>query len=513
MGMRITDSAMSRTLVRSMQKNLSQMLRFQQMNSTMRRINNYADDPRGVGAVQRYDSLISINSQYRKNLERSRTFVESTDTALQNLTDVLRDARDIAMREASATGTDISNDHSADEVRNLIGRLMNTLNANVEGNFLFGGFRTDLTPFIESGGNIVYQGDAGQIDTQIGPHTTTIVNIPGSDFLAAATAVLRGTLDVSPPLTAATALSDLNLGNGWSPGSIAVTNGSGQTWTLNLSTATDVGGLTTLIAAQTGGAVTATLTPDGHGLQLSGLGPLTLAEVDGGTTAQSLGILGTASSGTIVGDDVRGIATPATNLSDIPDLAGLLPLGSLVISGEGTGVTVDLSGAITVGDLQTAISTAVPWIELRLDGGVLSLVSSRTTPFDVTDAAGSNAATSLGLRGVGTPARLFGVFEDLRESLQSHDKAAMRGLMLELDAVEEMLLGMIVKVGGREVVLDWADTILQQRDEQLQMNRSRERDADVIETASELSKAQAAYQASLLASSRLFEVNLIQYLR
>jgi flagellin-like hook-associated protein FlgL len=47
----------------------------------------------------------------------------------------------------------------------------------------------------------------------------------------------------------------------------------------------------------------------------------------------------------------------------------------------------------------------------------------------------------------------------------------------------------------------------------LQLNRSRERDADVIETASELSKAQAAYQASLLASSRLFEVNLIQYLR
>ncbi|MHB8079879.1 MAG: flagellar hook-associated protein FlgL [Candidatus Krumholzibacteriia bacterium] len=512
MGMRITDSGMSRLLVRSMQQNLSQMLRYQQMNSTMRRINSYADDPRGVGAVQRYDTLIGINSQYQKNLERSRTFVESTDSALQDLTDVLRDARDIALREASASGTDTSNDNSADEVTNLIGRLMNTLNANVEGNFLFGGFRTDLTPFVDSGGSVVYQGDAGEIDTQIGPHTTTTVNIPGSDFLAAATAVLQGTLDVAPPLTAATSLSDLNLGNGWSPGSVAVTDGSGQTWTLNLSGATTVGELTTLIATQTGGAVNATLTPDWHGLQLAGLGPLTIAEVDSGTTAQSLGILDTASSGTIVGNDVRGLATAATNLSDIPGLAGLLPLGSLVISGEGTGVTVDLSAATTVGDLQSAIGTAAPWIELRLDGGVLSLVSSRTTPFEVTDASGSTAATSLGLRGVGTPARMFGVFEDLRSALQTHDKSAMRGLMLELDAVEKMVLGMTVKVGGREVVLDWADTVLQQRDEQLQLNRSRERDADVIETASELSKAQAAYQASLLASSRLFQVNLMQYL-
>lgn len=512
MGLRITDSYMARLMVRGMQGNLAQMLRYQQMNSTMRRINAYADDPRGVGAIQRYDTLISVNSQYLKNLERARTFVEATDTALMDIVEVLRDARDVAMRESSAGGTNTSNDQAAEEVTSLISRLMNTLNANVESNFLFGGYRTDLTPFIEVEGHVQYQGDAGEITTQIGPHTLTAVNIPGSELIGSASAVLRGTEDVAPPLTAATLLAGLNLGRGWTPGSIAVTDGTGHTYTIDLSTATDVASLAALVNAASGGRITAAVAPDGRGLQLSGTGPLNVAEVDGGATAQSLGLLGASTSGTLIGQDIRPAPTDTTLLSDVPGLAGALPLGSIVIGRDGQGWTVDLSSAVTFGDLRALIESAVPGLEVHFDDGVLALVAAGTEAFEVTNAPGSTTAAALGIQGVGSPARLFGVLEDLRAALLAHDRDAVRSLLRELGAVEDKVLGLSVKVGGREVVLDWMTNVLQQRDEQLQLNRSRERDADIIETATELSKAEAAYQASLLAASRLFQVNLIKYL-
>ena len=40
-----------------------------------------------------------------------------------------------------------------------------------------------------------------------------------------------------------------------------------------------------------------------------------------------------------------------------------------------------------------------------------------------------------------------------------------------------------------------------------------EQDADVAQIATDLSRTQAAYQASLLVTSRLFEFNLMDYLR
>ncbi len=513
MGLRVTDNYASRLSVRALQHNLSELLRFQQMNSTMRRINSYADDPRGVGAVQRYDTLLSLNDQYLKNLGRARTFIQATDSALTNVVDVIRGARDIALRETSATGTPTSNDQSADEIGTLIGQVTSILNASVEGNFVFGGFRTDLAPFLDVGGEVQYQGDAGEILTQIGPHSQVPVNVPGSAVMGSAKAMLSGSADVAPPLTLTSALTGLNLGRGWQPGSIVIADGNGQSWSIDLSAAADVQDVVDAVAARSGGALTAGIAPDGQGLQITGVGPLTVSEANQGTTAQSLGLRGGATDGVLIGADVRGAPQATTPLADLPGLGGALPLGSIIIRRGGTATTIDLSGAVTVGDLAAAISAAVPGMTLEYADGIFSLVNSDASAFEVTSATGSTAAGALGLQGTGTPARLFGVFEDLRDALRAHDKPAIRALFAELSAVEDTVLGLVVKVGGRETMLDWMDTVLQQRDTQLQTDRASERDADLIETASDLSRAQAAYQASLLASSRMFTENLMSYLK
>ena len=55
MSMRITDSYMASILLGDLNRSLGNMLDQQRMAGSMRRLNSYADDPRAVGTINRYN--------------------------------------------------------------------------------------------------------------------------------------------------------------------------------------------------------------------------------------------------------------------------------------------------------------------------------------------------------------------------------------------------------------------------------------------------------------------------
>ena len=101
----------------------------------------------------------------------------------------------------------------------------------------------------------------------------------------------------------------------------------------------------------------------------------------------------------------------------------------------------------------------------------------------------------------------------MKASLQAGDQDGIRNALQELKSVENMVYQMMMTVGGRQVDLDWSDSILRQRDERLRANLALEQDADVAQVAADLSRAETSYQASLLVTSKLYSSNLMQYLR
>jgi len=509
---RISDNYLSRILVSDLNRSLGNMLELQRQAGTMRRINDYADDPRGVAAIQRYEALIASNTQYLRNIDRSRVMTDATDSALQDMSGLLAEVRELALRESSALGTEASHATAVVQVEDLMNRLMDVLNTTVEGNYLFGGHRTSTTPFVRSGDTVIYQGDDGEIRTQTGPSSSTIVNLPGSTFMGTRSAVLSGTADLAPVVTGTTPLSDLNLGRGWEAGSFEIRDGNGGYWTVDVSSAATVDDVLAAIGAATGGAVTAAVRADGLGLELTGTGPLTVSDVDGGTTASGLGIADTSSGDTLTGRDVRPALDAATPLADVPALAGALPLGQIEVEVGGVVTTVDLSAAVTIGDLKTTFEAAVPGHELRIEPAGLAVVSSSPEVFVVRNVAPGNTASLLGLEGAGSPVRMFGVLEDLRDDLEAGDKDAIRGAMTELQALESLVQGHMMRLGGRQNDLDWSYGLLQQRDEQLRGKLSLERDADVAQVSAGLAQAEMSYRSSLLVTSKLFQTNLMMYL-
>lgn len=513
MTIRITDSYMSNMLIGDLNRSLGRMLEQQRMAGSMRRINSFADDPRAVSTIQRYNSLISSNDEYLSNVTRSRLIVDGTDVALQNISDVLADVRVLALRESSAIATSQSMNTSAIEVDNQINRLLDVLNTTIEGNYIFSGYQLGEPTFVRSGDSVIYQGDSNIIYSRTGPNSTMPVNIPGSVFMGTQSSFLGGGSDMSPRLDLATDMSDLSLGNGWVPGVIAISDSDGNSYEVDLSSALTVGDAITTINTATGGTITASIRPDGTGLEFTGTGPLTVGEVGEGSTASSLGINAISGGNVLSGHDIRIAADVTTNLADIESMAGNLPLGILDVTWQGTVYNVDLSAAVTLGDMQTIFNGAVPGMELQIRDSSLVLIGNTPDQFQVASGDATDTASTLGLSGTGTPSRLFGMLEDLKGHLASGDKSAIRSVMTELQSIEDTVYQQMMKNGGRQNDLDWADEILRQRDERLRSNLSLEQDADVATVAAELSRAETSYQASLLVTSKLFTSNLMQYLR
>jgi len=513
MSMRVSDNYLASILVSNTNRSLSRVVRWQQMASSLRRVNSFADDPIAVGAINRYRGMIETNAQYLRNSERASTFLTATDAALIGVGDILTEARLIAMRESSALASPTTQEQAAGEVDSLINQLMDRLNATVEGDYIFGGHRTSTIPFQRQGDIIYYQGDTGVREVQIGPQATLPVNIAGSAFMGAGSSTLTGNVDLAPSLQTDDLLSDLNLGSGWDEGAFTIVDGSGMTFDVDLTGATTVADVIARIDTATAGAVVASFNPSENGLQLTGTGPLTVSDVDDGRTAQSLGLIGSTSGDLIIGGDIRVAPTWNTPLADIPSLHDSLPLGQIHIEQAGTGYDIHLFATATLGDIQNLLQTVVPGMEVTLQGGVLALVSSSTEPFTVTSSDASSTASLLGIDGTGTPSRLFGVLADLKAALEDHDPDAIRSRLSELESVRKMVLAQTIRLGGWENRLEWMTDLLRQRDENLRASLSQEWDADVAQVATELSKAQSAYEASLLVTSRLFEVNLMDYLR
>jgi flagellar hook-associated protein 3 FlgL len=513
---RVTNSHIASLIYRHTNANLLSMTRLQEQVSSGWRVNSYADDPQGVGLIQRYDALLRENGQYARNIERARTMVQQTDTALLDLIDLLRDARELAQREVSGGASAETNRIGATAIAAIVQQVLGVVNQSVEGNSLFGGFRTDITSFVRVGGQIVYQGDLGVMGVQIGPHTNMPVNIPGSELIGTSTSTLHGIGNLAPVLTAATSLNDLAYGAGWAPGIVQWTGADGVQLQLDLSGAGTVGDVLSLLNAA---GLNATLAADGSGLQVTDPagGPLTFGDPAGGGTALSLGLVGSAANGVVTGTDVRTSPDWSVALADVPALSGQLPLGSLQVEVDGVTATVNLAGAATLGDVRTIFEAAVlaaglPPLTMELNGAALNIAAASGAAFTISALPADGTAAALGVLGEGHPQRLFGVLDDLQAAMLASDLDGMRRGLGELEALEEHLLRLETSLGGRENMLDWMEGLNSAQDITLSRNRADIRDADLIQLSSDLKMAETTYQASLMVSSRLMQMSLFDFL-
>jgi len=409
----------------------------------------------GIPIDQTVTELMSIASQPVTNLQNADTALTNQETALDQLAALLLSiqstAKNLGQANLFAQTTATSSDPSA-------------LAVTVTGNPPQGTYQYTPVQTVQS-------------QQWLGSGVASTTNPLGGGSLS---------FRYGNSVNQGVSLSELNGGAGFSPGEIRITDGSGATAIINLSTAQTIDDV--LKDINNAGTISVTATADGDHLVLTdtsgGSGPLKVQEVNGGSTAAALGLTNI--------NPTTGAGSSILSLSDNTPLAALndglgvstntvLPDISYTLSDGETG-TIDLSplasGATqsqretTLGQMLNEITTAIngnsttPKVSLQIQGDRL-VMTDLTTPdgtssFQLQAINGSGALAGLGLAGGASGNTITGspILGGLKTVLLS-DLNGGQGLgpLGQLQLTDQAGHSVTVDLSGAETLQDVVDTI------------------------------------------------------
>jgi flagellar hook-associated protein 3 len=402
----------------SMSKTQRMLLEVQNQLTTGYRINKPSDDPGDSAVIQQLQKTLEHRQGYLDNISAAKNTLSSVDTSLDGLTDLLRQATQIASQNVGSDVTPAARESAAALIDNLYNQAISYGNTQFEGTYIYGGDRSNAAPFATSAtGGVKFVGTNDVLQNTFDENTVLPFMVGAQDVFGATSEKQRGSVDLSPSLTATTRLTDLSgaADKGIYKGIISIANG-GASATVDLTTADTIGDVLTRINAVSGTTdVTAALSADGNSITLTpGAGTVTVTDVGGGTSARDLGIAQATAVATLDGGDVQPKLTPLTPLASLLGGAGVSGAGFKITNGATT-ATISMAGLNTVEDLVNAINASGVEVLARINanGTGLDVVNPvQGTRMSITENGGTTAA-DLGLRTM-SPATQLGDLNDGR---------------------------------------------------------------------------------------------------
>jgi flagellar hook-associated protein 3 FlgL len=156
----------------------------QKENASLKRVNTPSDDPVGNSKLMSIRNEQLDNTEFERNASLAKTFLNYTDSSLEEVTNLVVRAKELALGQASsaANGAD-SRAMVAEEIKNIIAEVNSISNRRLGDRYIFSGYKTSTTPFDNSGN---YVGDDGKIMVEVQKDVFVGMNIPGRDvFLGA----------------------------------------------------------------------------------------------------------------------------------------------------------------------------------------------------------------------------------------------------------------------------------------------------------------------------------------
>lgn len=390
------------------------ILEVQNELSTGKRLTLPSDDPGDATLAQQLRKTLESRIAYADNLRYATSHLSEVDSTMSSLTDLLRQAQTIA---SANVGSDVTADQrkaAAAVVENLYNQATSLGNRQVQGTYLFAGDRGNQAPFSSELGGMRFVGSEQALANTFDESMILPFMVDGNEVFGALSTRVRGAVDLSPDITLATRLVDLNgaTKDGVRLGSIQLSNGTTSA-TVDLSSAATIGNVIDAINAAAVGGITAAIAPDGNSIHLSAgaTDDITVTEIGGGTTATDLGIVTTVSPGAglaVEGLNVNARVTPLTRLADLRDGAGIDLTNGLIITNGPKSATVTFTGATTVEDLLNALNTSGTGVLARINEagtGIDLLNPIQGLPLTIGENGGTTAA-DLGIRSFDASAKL-----------------------------------------------------------------------------------------------------------
>lgn len=144
--MRITNKIIKNTYMSDMNKNLNNMQTLNKQLSSGKEINRPSDNPNKVARSMQLNSSINTNTQYNENIKDTINWLDTTDSALNQVTNIVQRIRELMVSAGNASYGSDERGAILDEVNERVAEMSQVLNTNFDGKYIFGGTKTSSKP-------------------------------------------------------------------------------------------------------------------------------------------------------------------------------------------------------------------------------------------------------------------------------------------------------------------------------------------------------------------------------
>lgn len=177
--MRVTEHTNFDVIRDNIHRSKERMEGLQYQHATLKKLNTPADDPIGAAKILEIRTDKVNNDQFIMNSKLAEAFLNNSDHALSELSDIVVRAKEIAIGQSSGASSNADTRLGvAEEVIQLYAQAIAAANRRIGDRYLFGGYRTNRPPVDGEG---KYVGDNGQIMVEIGKDVFLSMNVPGSE--------------------------------------------------------------------------------------------------------------------------------------------------------------------------------------------------------------------------------------------------------------------------------------------------------------------------------------------
>ncbi|MCY6483656.1 flagellar hook-associated protein FlgL [Clostridium aestuarii] len=155
--MRVTNKMLSNSFLNDMRTNLEHMKTLQEQLTSGKQIRKPSDDPFKVARTMQLHTEIDANKQYNENISDTINWLDTTDTAIGQLGDVVHRVRELLISAGNAGYSKNERRAIKDEINEKIGEFSQIMNTSFDGKYLFGGSRATTKP-VDVKGGVEYKG-------------------------------------------------------------------------------------------------------------------------------------------------------------------------------------------------------------------------------------------------------------------------------------------------------------------------------------------------------------------
>lgn len=179
--MRITPGMTATNALFNLQKGRTRLNLLQEQIASGLVINRPSDDPISTRQLLDMNNKIESGEQHLSNISKSNLWLRMTDTALEGIAEVVKQAKVLAGTITSGSSDQTVRENAISQFAELKKQLVDLGNTQLGDQYIFAGFDNNSPPFSIT--NNEFGGTSDEISVEISQNSTVAININGDSLL------------------------------------------------------------------------------------------------------------------------------------------------------------------------------------------------------------------------------------------------------------------------------------------------------------------------------------------